>query len=207
MLLKKSTEVVVHIGPLVDATDMVTVETALTLGSGYAELYTAGATSATAIHANTWAHISGGVYRLTLTSSNTSIVGPLLIHIHPVGAVPIVLRADVLGDTAFNTLTTGSALAANVTQINSDATAAANLASSALGIQTLTVQTGATTTSIPTNLTQTDNNFFAGRTLVITSGTLKGQATTISAYNGTTKYLTVAALTEAPGTAITAVIV
>lgn len=207
LLLQKSTAVVIHVGPIVDATDFVTVETAISLSSGTAELYTAGATAAVQIHSNTWAHITGGVYRLTLTTANTAVVGPLMINIHASGMVPIQVRAQVLEETAYAALMSGTAIPANITQLNSNATAAANHASAAIGITTLTIQTTATTTSIPTNLTQTDNNFFVGRTLVITSGTLTGQAATITAYNGTTKYLTVGALTAAPGTGVTAVIV
>lgn len=207
LFLKKSTQVVVHVGPLVDATDMVTVETAISLSSGTAELYTAGATAAVAIHGNTWAHINGGVYRLTLTATDTGTAGPLLIHIHAAGMVPFALRGQVLDATVYDGLMTGTAIASNVVQLNSDAAAGANLAASAVGITTLTIQSGATTSQIPTNLTQTSNNFFAGRTLVITSGPLAGQAATISAYNGTTKYLTVSALTGTPGAGVSAVIV
>lgn len=206
-MLRKSTQTVVHIGPLVDATDHSTVETAMTIGTGTAELYQAGATSATDIGANTWAHISGGVYRLTLTVANLSVVGPMMINIHPAGAEPFQFRGTVLEETAYDALTTGSPIAADTQRLNGDATAAANLAESASGITVLEIQAAATTTSIPTNLTETDNNFYAGRTLVITSGAMQGQAATITAYNGTTKTLTVAALTSTPGAGTSAAIV
>ena len=56
----------------------------------------------------------------------------------------------------------------------------------------------ATTTSFVTDLTEATDDHYIGRTVIFTSGALEGQATDITDYNGTTKALTVTALTEAP---------
>ena len=49
--------------------------------------------------------------------------------------------------------------------------------------------------------------FYKGRVIVFTSGTLAGQATSITSYDGATLTATVPALTGAPAATVTAVIV
>lgn len=56
------------------------------------------------------------------------------------------------------------------------------------------------TTEMTTNLTETTDDHYNGRVLVFTSGTLSGQATNITDYDGASKKLTFTALTEAPQT-------
>lgn len=80
------------------------------------------------------------------------------------------------------------------------ATAATNAARGYQGLVLATAITGTlTTTAFTTDLTEATNDHYNGRTLTFTSGVLAGQMTTISDYNGTTKLVTVAAMTEAPG--------
>ncbi len=55
-----------------------------------------------------------------------------------------------------------------------------------------------TATGFTTTLTEATNDHYNGRTLTFTSGPLAGQMTTILDYNGATKVVTVAAMTEAP---------
>ncbi len=88
---------------------------------------------------------------------------------------------------------------ANSDQIAGDATAATNLSKSALGVVSTTVNDASpTATSFVTALTETTNDHYKGRIIVFTSGAMSGQATDITAYDGTTKAVTVTALTEAP---------
>jgi len=54
------------------------------------------------------------------------------------------------------------------------------------------------TTQMTTNLTETTDDHYKNRTLIWTTGTLGGQGTEITAYNGTSKMLTFTAVTEAP---------
>ena len=56
----------------------------------------------------------------------------------------------------------------------------------------------ATTTSFVTDLTETTDDHYIGLTIKFTTGNLAGQGTDITDYNGTTKAVTVTALTEAP---------
>lgn len=65
-------------------------------------------------------------------------------------------------------------------------------------------------TSFKTDLTQSVNNYFGtgdGAMLLITSGALAGQVVNITAYNGTTKFVTVDALTGTPADGVTFAIV
>jgi hypothetical protein len=81
----------------------------------------------------------------------------------------------------------------------SGSTAAADAAEEGFkGLVASTCAAGSTTTSIVTNLTEATSDHYNGGVLVFTSGNLAGQRTSISDYDGTTKTLTVVALTEAP---------
>ena len=68
----------------------------------------------------------------------------------------------------------------------------------AMRIETAVNDASASTTSFVTDLTEATDDHYIGRSIIFTSGALDGQATTITDYNGTTKALTVTALTEAP---------
>ena len=74
----------------------------------------------------------------------------------------------------------------------------------ALDVTTGAVASGAaTTTAIPTDLTETDTDYWKDAFFLITSGALAGQVRRVTGYNGTTKVLTVEALTAAPAAAVT----
>lgn len=60
------------------------------------------------------------------------------------------------------------------------------------------VSTGSTNTSVTSDLTEATNNHYSGRQMIFETGNLAGQATNITAYDGTTGTLTVDTLTEAP---------
>lgn len=75
----------------------------------------------------------------------------------------------------------------------------AKLEASAGTIVNSTATSGShSTTTMITNLTETQNDHFNGRVIVFTNGTLSGQATNITDYDGTTKTLTFTAVTQAP---------
>lgn len=96
---------------------------------------------------------------------------------------------------------------ANTDQIAGSATAATNLSSSAAGLVPSTVNdASATTTSFVTALTEATDDHYNGRIITFTSGALAGQSTDITDYNGTTKAVTVTALTEAPANGVSFVI-
>lgn len=84
----------------------------------------------------------------------------------------------------------------------------AKLEAAALGTITGSAITGTlSTTEMTTDLSETTDDHYNGRVVVFTSGDLTGQATVISDYTGSTKLVTMVALTEAPSNSDTFVIV
>lgn len=99
-------------------------------------------------------------------------------------------------------LTSGIA-SVNATQVNSSATAAANLAAAARGIVLGTVDTAgfaATNTEFETNITEATASHYNGKLVIFYTGALAGQQTLVSAYSLATGrgHFTVVAMTEAP---------
>lgn len=89
---------------------------------------------------------------------------------------------------------------ANVQTIAGDGTAPINMAAAAdLIIPAGTVAAGSiTTTSFPTNLTNTQAQSFVGRVIGFKTGVCAGQETNVTGYAVTNGVLTVTALTAAP---------
>ena len=86
--------------------------------------------------------------------------------------------------------------------------AATKLAASMSGLVNTSVNdASATTTSFVTALTEATNDHYNQGVIVFTSGVLIGQRTDITDYDGTSKTVTVTALTEAPGNGDTFVII
>lgn len=97
---------------------------------------------------------------------------------------------------------------ADATKINGSASAASNQALASNSMVTGSAVTGTlSTTQMSTGLAQTINDFYVGRIIIWTSGTLAGQAASITAYNGTTKVLTYTTTTTAPSNGDTFIIV
>lgn len=199
--LKQSTQVKVTVGTVVDAADGFTPETAITLGAAdQAKLAKHDGSALTDISANTWSHLGDGIYNLTLTTSDTNTLGRLTFHLvdtsicRPLRMTFMVVPANVYDSLIGNT----DLLDINVRQISEDTTAADNLEAGMEGLVTGTVQSGSSTSVVTTDLTETTNDHYNGRTIVFRSGALAGQASQITDYNGTTKELTVNTLTKAP---------
>ena len=106
-------------------------------------------------------------------------------------------------------LTAGGNIKADALAISGDTTVADNLEASAETIVTFAVvdDVANSTTTFLTDLTEATNDHYNGRVLIFRTGALAGQATDISDYDGTTKFVTVTALTEEPAAGDLAVIV
>lgn len=99
-------------------------------------------------------------------------------------------------------------MSSDMVAISGSTTAADNQEQAALAVVLGSAVTGTlSTTQMKTDLTETTNDHYVGRVVVWTSGALAGQASVISAYNGTTKLLTYATTTDAPSNTDTFVIV
>lgn len=119
--VRQSTQVVVRIGPFVDATDGVTPETGVTLGAAdQAEALKAAGAATTDISAATWAAITGadGWYNLTLTTAHTDTIGTLDIVVQDASVcLPVHARFQVIEEAAYDTIYAASALPASTTNI------------------------------------------------------------------------------------------
>jgi len=201
--LKQSTSVKVIIGPFVDVTDGYTPETGITLGAAdAAEILKHDSATVVDISSNTWAAVTSadGLYALTLSTTDTNTVGMMTVYIYDTSVCRPV-RADfmVVEANAYDSLVAGTDdLEVDAIAVSGDTTAADNLEGAAETIVLSTCTTGSSTTSVITNLTEATDDHYNGRTIVFRTGNLVGQAATITDYNGTTKTITVAAMTEAP---------
>lgn len=201
--LKQSTSVKVPIGPFMDATDGVTPETGIGLGTAdQAEILKADPTAVVDISSNTWAAITGadGWYNLTLSTTDTNTLGPMLVIVQDASICrPVNAEFMVVPAVPYDSLVAGSdTLEVDAVAVSGDTTAADNLEAAAETIVASTCTTGSSTTSILTNLTEATDDHYNGRTISFRTGNLAGQSATITDYNGTTKGITVAAMTEAP---------
>lgn len=199
-ILKQSTEVIVPIGPMVDASDGATLESAISFTSGEVALIKHQGASVVNIGGNTYsAHLGGGMYNLTLTASNTDTIGLLSVVAYDAAARPVRQDFMVVPANVYDSIVNGTdKLEVDAVQISSSTAAADSLEETTKPVVTGTVQSGSTTTVITTNLTETQNDHYNGRTILFTSGTQNRVAAEIKDYSGASKQLTVSALPAAP---------
>ncbi|MEW8120075.1 MAG: hypothetical protein AB2792_23185 [Candidatus Thiodiazotropha sp.] len=187
--LKQSTGVDIRIGPAVDATDGVTPETTLALGSAdQAELLKHNGAATVDISARTFAAVTGcdGWYDLTLTTADTNTLGLLDIVIQDASlCAPIFVRAMVVDADYYDAKYGTAGMPADV------------VSSGGQVFETGTALSGTTTTI--TLAAGASSNDLSGDSIVFTGGTGAGQGAMIDAYNTTTKVATLSkTLTTAP---------
>jgi hypothetical protein len=113
---------------------------------------------------------------------------------------------DTSADTAFYTVGSrytvvlDNGVVSNVSVVGAIAAefSLSNLAFGVAGLVVGSVASGATTTVIPTDLTEATNDHYNGRYITFVTGALAGQSSDITDYFGAGKELSVTALTEAP---------
>ena len=230
-ILKQSTAIKVPLGPMVDATDGSTLETGITYTGSEVVLIKNDAAAVVNVGGNTFSsHLGGGLYNISLTASDTDTLGLLSIvaadtaH-RPVRADFMVVPANVFdsiisgtdyldvnthqvnANAASGLLTSSTLLRADMVAISGTTAPADNLEDAATTITKGTVQSGSSTTNIKTNLSETQNDHFNGRTIIFVTGAQGKVAATITDYDGASKALTVSALPAAPSNGDTFVIV
>lgn len=149
-----------------------------------------------------------GVYRFDIPNAVFASGSKSIVCIQATGAVPTLLEYDLVSYNPLDATSLGlSAVQSNLVQISGNTTDVSNMAKALSRITPVTVQSGSSSTVINTNLTNTSTGFYQGLILYFVTGTLAGQATNVTAYNGSTYALTVTALTSAPSTGDTAILV
>lgn len=136
-ILRQSTQVVVRIGPFMDATDAVTPETGITLGAAdQAEALKAAGAATADISGNTWAAITGagGWYDLTLTTTDTNTLGTLDIVVQDTSVcLPVFARFQVIEEAAYDAIYATSASPATTTGAVGSVTGAVGSVTGAVG--------------------------------------------------------------------------
>jgi hypothetical protein len=141
------------------------------------------------------------------TALNTAIPGsPTANSINErIAAIDDLTQAGGSGDLAAILTDTGTTLQAEVDGIQADTEdIQSRLVSLALTTGSVATDGSNSATSFKTDLSSSTNDFWKDALLLITSGALAGQVKKITAYNGTTKFITVeGGFTATPADAVT----
>lgn len=212
-ILKQSTAVTVKVGPFLDSTDGITAETALTLSQSDCLLSKNHGAFAQKNDANAATHDAGGWYACALNATDTNTLGPLKLSIQESGAVPVWDEWLVLPANVFDSLMGTDLLQVDTREINGSAAAALQQALAAGEMTPFTVtNAGFTPTSTDfetADIVEATADHYRYRSIIFTSGAMKGQATRITAsqlVSGRQRF-TVQQMTEAPANGVTALIV
>lgn len=120
-IIRQSTAIDVAVGPFLDSTDGVTVESGLTITQPDIRLSKNGAAFAQKSAAQTASHMENGYYSVNLSTTDTNTVGTLRLHVNETGGLPVWLEFQVVEEAIYDALYAASAtglLPANVTQFN-----------------------------------------------------------------------------------------
>lgn len=213
-LLQQSTAVTPKVGPFLSSTDGVTASTALTIAQADCTIFKNNGAGAQKNSATGGTHDTGGMYGIPFNTTDTATLGPLTLLINKSGALPVFETWMVVPANVYLSLVAGSAdLNCNVDAIGGFTAIvpafAASVGTMIAGAVDNTAFT-ATSTVIETSLiTDASGDHYVGRSLIITSGTLIRQAKRINAYSLSTGRgrFTIDALTAAPASAVTFVVV
>lgn len=209
--LRQSTATTIVVGPLVDSADA-SAETGLTITQSEVLLWKQGGAGFSAKNESTSAtHRSYGMYTVPLDATDTNTLGQLIVGVYELGI--LVARHDymIVPANVWDSMFGADKLFVDTVELNSVAASAANLERSASVIVRGTVTNSGhspTTTEFKlSDVTEATDDHMIGRVVIFTSGALLRQATVITDYVGSTSVYTVTALTEAPTSGDTLVIV
>ena len=165
----------VLLGPFVDSTDFNTEKTGLTIANTDIKLYKYGASSQVSKNSGGATHDANGSYIATLDATDTSAAGALKITVHVATALPVQLWAYVVPTEIYNAILTASEIAADMTKLAGDATAATQLMQlSKFGMQAFTVQASPAPTGTTFNCGLTGSSYpdncFKDKAIVWASG-------------------------------------
>lgn len=138
-------------------------------------------------------------YRAVPPAQSTSVICTDIVYVQASTSTP------TLGDIPIGG---GVAAGANIAAVDTSVPAAMNFGQAA-GSEVVGAAVSGTlsVTQMSTNLTNSLNNAYVGRTIIWTSGILTGVAAGITSYNGTTKVLSFTPVSTAPSATDTFIIV
>ena len=167
----------VAIGPFLDDTDGKTAETGLTIANTDIKIWKSGATSLVNKNSGGATHMANGVYSIVLDATDTGTSGPMVIFCHVAGALPVRVECFVEYAPQYHVWRN---------YVWSLAMAQAT--------GTPTTTTVPITMLYPTAAASSNDNEYVGLIvykLATGPGFTAGAVARVSAYNGTTKTLTV----------------
>ena len=217
VIARQSTARTFMVGPVLDADGVAVTDIAV----GDLKISKNGGVPAALNGSATLAHRHTGHYSLAATASDLDTVGQAEIVIDDAtNAMPMKV-ITVIEEAVYDAMYAASAVGplpadddgAGLTEAGRlTALLAAKLAAHASAVLTMVVDAGSSGTevvfkSVEGTTPSAVNDFYNGRVIVLTSGALAGQATSITDYVGATVTATVPALTGTPAEDVTAVIV
>lgn len=191
MLKRLTASQEVPIGPFLDDTDGKTAKTGLTIANTDIKLWKNGATALVNKNSGGATHMANGIYYMVMDATDTASLGPMVAFIHVVGALPVRVELDVNDkyDVAYvpNTL-----MPADTYRLQGDIDDATLLRYFLKSRGSGTTIAGTlTTTVMTTNLTSAVTDAYKGLWIAMTSGPNLMAQREITAYNGSTKAVTV----------------
>lgn len=99
----------IPLGPFVDSTDGNTAETGLTIANTDIKIQKAGGTTQTNKNSGGATHIATGDYYAVLDATDTDTVGPTRVKVHVAGALPVWLDCHVYEEAVYDDLFAASA--------------------------------------------------------------------------------------------------
>ncbi|MCK9571399.1 DNRLRE domain-containing protein [Candidatus Pacearchaeota archaeon] len=178
-VLRQSTAVTLQIGPFLDTTDGFSLEAGLTISQGDVKLSKAGGVQAQKNEASAASYDANGFYQVALDATDTNTVGQLDVSVVETGALPVCHSYTVVPQQVYDSIIAGTdALDTSAIQLVGDADAAAALKNFwKLGVTANSVHNPsatATDTTFETHLTFTEDNIFAGASIVFITGANAG---------------------------------
>ncbi len=205
ILRPQNTSYTFRLGPFLSTADAKTRMTALSITQATRLLSKQGAAYAQSAQSGTLSHDSAGYYTCTLASGDFDTLGSLELDTDIALAFTKRRIFEVVTQDTYNALQgSGNGLRSNILAIGSSTAAAVRLALAANEMYTFTVDntafTPTTTQFESSDLATAGVDHFKGRTVIWTSGALKGQATDLSNWSvvGGRGHFTVVALNAAP---------
>ena len=210
--LKYNTESYVMLGPMMGV-EGTTLMTGLTMLTSDIRFHKMGSTTLIGKSVDGVTEVSAGYYLATLLTTDVDVYGSMEIYAKTTETLVTRLETMIMNANAYDALMaadgTGS-IETDIVSISGDSVAADTLEAMCDGSTTGAVVTDGSNTSatFKTGLSETTNNTYEGAILWFTSGALQGESKTVTAYNGTTKFITVAGgFTGTPADAVTFIIV
>lgn len=206
LILREATAVDVLIGPFVDSGDGDTEETALTIEDSDVKLSKNGQAAGDKSDVTTCAHDADGFYNCELDATDTNTIGNLVLYVHVAGALAVRHEFQVVATEIYDALFASDADgfdSSGAVQLPSTSTAgdiadavwdearSGHTTQGTYGEMFNQIISGTVddTATAPTStafesddITETTADHYIGRVLVMTSGSLAGEATTITDY-------------------------